>query len=224
MTFSLQTFGNLQLLDADGRIVSFPEKGLLVLSYLLSMQRESERRTTLARILWGGAGRDVEQVNLRKAISRIRSRQNQLGVEFLSFTDGMVSSGRTPITSDLLSLQGGDLTKPVARLRRLVALFDQPYLGPVRCQSPDFERWLVQCQNSHSDLLKALLKEAAASARGPEDDEVIKSAAILIFRTEPEDPDTLRLLIQLFNAEEEVEYFRTYFEQRKELLIARRSG
>ncbi|TCR79569.1 hypothetical protein [Rhizobium sp. BK376] len=54
--------------------------------------------------------------------------------------------------------------------------------------------------------------------RGPEDDEVIKSAAILIFRTEPEDPDTLRLLIQLFNAEEEVEYFRTFFEQRKELL------
>jgi hypothetical protein len=161
-------------------VVSFPEKGLLVLSYLLSMQRESERRTTLARILWGGAGRDVAQVNLRKAISRIRSRQNQLEVEFLGFTEGMVSSGRTPITSDLLSLQGGE---PVARLRRLVALFDQPYLGPVRCQSPDFDRWLVQRQNTHSDLLKALLKEAAASARGPEGDEVIKSAAILIFRT-----------------------------------------
>jgi TolB-like protein/DNA-binding SARP family transcriptional activator len=218
MTFSLQTFGRLQLLDAEGKTVAFPEKGLLVLAYLLTTDEGSERRATLAQFLWGDADKNASLVNLRKAISRFKSRQDELGAEFFSFTDSVISVGRTAVASDLLSLHRKDFEEPLVWLGRLVALFNRTFLGPVNCQSRSFDLWLIERKNYHTALLKGLLKETFHSARTPNHDEIIKNAAILIFQAEPEDPDTVRLLIELFNAEEEVEYFRKYFEQRKQLI------
>lgn len=218
MTFFLQTFGHLQLLDAEGKAVAFPEKGLLALAYLLTTPEGSERRTTLAQFLWGHADKTASLVNLRKAASRIKSRQDELGAEFLSFTDSVISLGQTTVASDLLSLHKKDFEEPLIWLGRLVELFNRTFLGPVNCQSRDFNAWLIQRKNHRSALLKELLKETARSAKTPKEEEIIKNAAILIFHTEPEDPDTLRFLVQIFNAEEEVEYFRKYFEQRKQSL------
>ncbi|WP_168879881.1 hypothetical protein [Rhizobium sp. P28RR-XV] len=218
MTFSLQTFGQLQLLDAKGKSVSFPEKGLLILAYLLTSQEGSEHRAKLAQFLWGDADRPVSLVNLRSIISRIKSRQDELGAEFLRFTDGMISLGQTAIASDLLSLDRKGFEEPVIWLGRLVGLFNRTFIGPVNCQSRDFDAWLLQRKIYHNALLKGLLKETSHSAKTPKEEEIVKNAAILIFHNEPDDPDTLRFLVQLFNAEEEVEYFRKYLEQRKQSL------
>lgn len=218
MTFSLQTFGQLQLLDSQGETVPFPEKGLLILAYLLTAPEGSAQRTTLAQFLWGDANKEVSLVNLRSTISRIKSRQDELGAEFFSFTGSTVSLGVTTVASDLLSLHKEEFEDPLIWLKRLVTLFNRTFLPGVTCQSREFDVWLIQRKIYHSTLLKGLLKETSQAATSPKDEEILKNAAILIFHTEPENPETLKFLVQIFNAEEEVEYFRKYLEQRKQSL------
>lgn len=72
MAFVLKTFGRLQLVDGDGNDVAFPEKGLLLLAYLLTTGQGSADRTTLVSFLWGDAERDDTLATLRKLISRMR--------------------------------------------------------------------------------------------------------------------------------------------------------
>lgn len=218
MTFSLQTFGQLQLLDAEGEAVPFPEKGLLILAYLLTAPEGSAQRTTLAQFLWGDANKEVSLVNLRSTISRIKSRQDELRADFFSFTGSTVSLGQTTVSSDLLSLHKEEFEAPLIWLKRLVTLFNRTFLPGINCQSREFDVWLIQRKIYHSTLLKGLLKETSQSATTPKDEEILKNAAILIFHTEPENPETLKFLVQIFNAEEEVEYFRKYLEQRKQSL------
>ncbi|MCI9866982.1 hypothetical protein RHIZ_13605 [Rhizobium skierniewicense] len=218
MTFSLQTFGQLQLFDSQDEAVSFPEKGLLILAYLLTAPEGSAHRTTMAQFLWGDENREVSLVNLRSTISRIKSRQEELGADFLSFTGSTISLGQTSVACDLLSLHKTDSEAPLTWLGRLVALFNRTFLAAVNCQSREYDVWLIQRKIYHSALLKGLLKETSSSARTPKEEEIIKNAAILIFHTEPENPDTLKFLVQIFNAEEEVEYFRKHLEQRKQSL------
>lgn len=218
MTFSLQTFGQLQLFDSQDEAVSFPEKGLLILAYLLTAPEGSAHRTTLAQFLWGDENREVSLVNLRSTISRIKSRQEELGADFLSFTGSTISLGQTTVACDLLSLHKTDSEDPLTWLGRLVALFNRTFLAAVNCQSREYDVWLIQRKIYHSALLKGLLKETSNSAKTPKEEEIIKNAAILIFHTEPENPDTLKFLVQIFNAEEEVEYFRKHLEQRKQSL------
>lgn len=218
MTFSLQTFGQLQLFDSQDEAVSFPEKGLLILAYLLTAPEGSAHRTTLAQFLWGDENREVSLVNLRSTISRIKSRQEELGADFLSFTGSTISLGQTTVACDLLSLHKTDSEDPLTWLGRLVALFNRTFLAAVNCQSREYDVWLIQRKIYHSALLKGLLKETSNSAKTPKEEEIIKNAAILIFHTEPENPDTLKFLVQIFNAQEEVEYFRKHLEQRKQSL------
>ncbi|KXG86076.1 hypothetical protein [Agrobacterium bohemicum] len=218
MTFSLQTFGQLQLLGPQSEAVPFPEKGLLILAYLLTAPEGSAHRATLAQFLWGDVNKEVSLVNLRSTISRIKSRQDELGAEFLSFTGSAISLGQTTVASDLLTLHKQELEEPLIWLGRLVTLFNRTFLASINCQSREFDVWLIQRKIYHSALLKGLLKETSQSATTPKEEEIIKNAAILIFHTEPENPDTLKFLVQIFNAEEEVEYFRKYLEQRKQSL------
>ena len=165
MTFSLQTFGQLQLFDSQDEAVSFPEKGLLILAYLLTAPGGSAHRTTLAQFLWGDENREVSLVNLRSTISRIKSRQEELGADFLSFTGSTISLGQTTVACDLLSLHKTDSEDPLTWLGRLVALFNRTFLAAVNCQSREYDVWLIQRKIYHSALLKGLLKETSNSAK-----------------------------------------------------------
>lgn len=205
-------------MDSEGESVPFPEKGLLLLAYLLTAPERSAHRATLAQFLWGDVNKEVSLVNLRSTISRIKSRQDELGAEFLSFTSSAISLGQTTVASDLLTLHKQEFEEPLIWLGRLVTLFNRTFLASITCQSREFDVWLIQRKIYHSALLKGLLKETSELATTPKEEEIIKNAAILIFHTEPENPDTLKFLVQIFNAEEEVEYFRKYLEQRKQSL------
>lgn len=218
MTFSLQTFGQLQLLDADGKVTAFPEKGLLTLAYLLTTPERSAPRKNVAQFLWGEVERDVALVNLRSTILRIKSRQEELGAQFLSFTSGSVSLEQGAIESDLFELQKHDHEDPVHFLGRLVALFNRPFLASIACQSREFDAWLLQRKIHHGAILKWLLRETYQSVSNPKEEEILKNAALLLFHSEPENADTLKFLLQIFNAADEVEYFQTYLEKRRQSL------
>src|SRR5689334_17890730 len=112
MAFVLGTFGKLQLMDREGNVVAFPEKGLLLLAYLLTSEQGSAYRATLDRFLWGERDRGVSDSTLRKLLSRIAALQNELGVDVLSLKDSIVSIDRETLSYDLLLAGDSEVSDP----------------------------------------------------------------------------------------------------------------
>ncbi|MDL2406559.1 hypothetical protein PY650_12980 [Rhizobium calliandrae] len=218
MTFSLRTFGGLKLLDSDGHDVAFPEKGLLILGYLLAGSLEREPRSTIALFLWGHDNNGSAQVNLRKLVSRIKNRQAELDVQFLRFTETMIELEPSSLASDMSFMDGN--ASPFSKLARLVETLETEFLAGANCQSKAFRRWLRAQKSRHAGLLKETLTIAAAQAVAKEEIALVKETALLIFSADPEDVDIHRMLLDIFNAAGEVEYFRQIFEGRGELLAS----
>jgi TolB-like protein/DNA-binding SARP family transcriptional activator len=218
MMFSLRTFGGLKLLDNDGHDVAFPEKGLLILGYLLAGSMERELRSTMAHFLWGHDDNGSAQVNLRKLVSRIKSRQAELGVQFVRFTETVVELEPSSLTSDITFLDGAD--QPFSKLALLVKTLESEFLAGANCQSAIFRRWLEAQKYRHAGLLKETLALAAVRAVAKEEVALVKEAALLIFSADPENADIHRILLKIFDAAGEVEHFRQIFEGRGELLAS----
>ncbi|NLS21376.1 hypothetical protein HGP16_33350 [Rhizobium sp. P40RR-XXII] len=217
--FSLHTFGRLRLLDSDGREVAFPEKGLLILSYLMAEPPGGASRIAIARLLWGDDNGSA-QVNLRKLVSRIRGRQEVLGRPFLRFSETIVELEAPPEAIDM-PLAGAEQAEPsVARLKGLMNTLEAEFLLDVDCQSAVFFHWRKAQRRRHADMLKETLHAAAAQASAEEDVALVKEAALLVLGADPEDRDIHRVLLRIFEAGGEVEHFRRIFEQRSELLAS----
>jgi TolB-like protein/DNA-binding SARP family transcriptional activator len=215
MTFVLDTFGKLRLAGEDGSVIALPEKGLLLLAYLLTLDEGSAYRTTVARFLWGETDNGASDTTLRKLLSRVKAYQSELGSSFVSFEGSTISIDRALLTSDIQLVRKDETSAPFARLRRLVKLLDQPFLGPVKIQSREFRSWVVDEGNRHVELLERTLREAHGDAQTRDDAEVLRKAAVILFRSEPQDPETLQLLLKIFNAEQDVESLQTYFAKRR---------
>ncbi|MBY5355389.1 hypothetical protein HFO94_17960 [Rhizobium leguminosarum] len=219
MALVLKTFGRLQLVDEDGNGVAFPEKGLLLLAYLLTTDQGSADRTTLVSFLWGDADRDDTLATLRKLISRMKARQIELGINILSSQGNMVTLDRESLSSDILLSGTEEEVEPFSRLKHLVKLMNQPFLGPVHSHSRQFQRWLAEREICHIELLGNTLRTASRLPQSQKESELLRKAAVILFRTEPKDPDTLQMLIQIFQAEEEVASLRNHFEQRRNSIL-----
>lgn len=223
MGFFLQTIGKLRLVDASEKEVAFPEKGLLLLAYLLTTKLGSAYRSELADFLWNHEDAGASLTNLRKTISRIKARQDELGTQFLDFREGMIFVDAGVLSSDVLSANEV-IADPFIRLRRLTAILKQTFLGPTKLQTRDFETWLAGQTEIKLSLLKETLREVSGA---PLDDnlvEVVKSAAIVLFRMQPDEPDTLQLLVKIFNAEGDVDVLRSHFEQRSSAIARGRDA
>lgn len=215
MAFVLKTFGRLQLIDEDGNTVAFPEKGLLLFAYLLTSDQGSADRATIARFLWGDADEEVARSALRKAISRIMARQNELGLAALSSRDGFISIDQDALPSDLLLNESEGEAEPFVHLNHLVRLLARPFLGTATCQSREFRRWSSEREGHHAELLKEALRKASISSEAPIHSELLRRAATSLSRLDPQNPDTTRFVLKLLNAEEEVASLRTHEEQRR---------
>ncbi len=215
MTFVLETFGKLRLAGGDGKAIPLPEKGLLLLAYLLTLDDGAAYRTTIARFLWGETDNGASDTTLRKLLSRLKAYQSELGSSFLSFEGSTISIDRELLSSDFQLLRDDEASAPFARLRQLVKLLDQPFLGPIKFQSRDLKSWVVDQTNRHVALLERTLRQAHGDAQTRDDAEVLRKAAIILFRSEPQDPETLQLLLKIFNAEQDVASLQNYFANRR---------
>ncbi|MBY3514467.1 hypothetical protein HFN76_19860 [Rhizobium laguerreae] len=219
MAFVLKTFGRLQLVDEDGNDVAFPEKGLLLLAYLFTTDQGSADRATLVSFLWGDADRDDTLATLRKLISRMKARQIELGINILSSQGNMVTVDRESLSSDILLSGTEEEVEPFSRLKLLVKLMNQPFLESVHSHSRRFQLWLAEREISHIALLGSTLRAASRLAQSPKESELLRKAAVILFRAEPKDPDTLQMLIEIFQAEDEVASLRNHFEQRRNAIL-----
>ncbi len=219
MAFVLKTFGRLQLIDTEGNTIVFPEKGLLLFAYLLTADQGSADRATIARFLWGDADGEAVRTTLRKAISRIMARQNELGIVALSSKDGMISINRETVSSDLPLEDNEEAIEPFVQLGHLVKLLNRPFLGTAHCHSREFRAWFSERENHHAALLKETLRRASRSAEAKEKSDLLRRGATILSRLDPQNPDTTRFIIQIFNAEEEVASLRDRIEQRRNSIV-----
>ncbi|TIX89402.1 hypothetical protein [Rhizobium sp. P44RR-XXIV] len=224
--FSLHTFGGLKLLDGDGRKVAFPEKGLLILAYLMTEPTSRAPRSAIAQLLWGLDDNGSAQVNLRKLVSRIRSRQGELGSSFLRFSETTVELEPHLLASDISALDAAADDQVFARLQLLTKTLPAEFLPDVDCESPVFFGWRAGQTRHHIRMLKETIK-AAAEATTADDSGLVREAVFLFLSLDPQDRDIHPVLLQIFDASGEAEHFRQLSGRRNALLAAwwaRKSG
>lgn len=214
MSLRLESFGALRLLNAAGEPVTFPEKGLLTLCYLLDGPDSECSRGTLARFLWDNADNPDIMANLRKMISRVQARQAELGVELLVFSATGVRIRREAFVVDRSELDTLSSADPLDVLRRLVSLLQSNFLAELADQSASIRQWVFGERCRHMAILVDALKRALPEARSRADISLIKEAALRIFRDAPDDENIRHILLQAYEAEGHLENARQLFESR----------
>ncbi|MGO4620525.1 SARP family transcriptional regulator [Ensifer sp. 2YAB10] len=199
MTFRLQTLGRLRLVDADGREVAFPEKGLLILCYFIVGGHREQSRNDIAKLLWDEVVPSQAFVNLRKTISRISARQDELGCHFLSFSQSSVGLDVDRLQSDLDEI-GRDTGDPLARFQLAATTFQEDFLKDLKSQGQALHGWIERQRGEHMTLLReSLLLAAPESTKSLR--KLVKAAAARLLERNPLDEDVRKILTQVFQLE-----------------------
>ena len=172
----------------------------------------------MARLLWGEDDIANSLTNLRKLVSRIKSRQSDLKTAFLTFDETDVHLERDSITSDIISARADTPKKPLDKLAFLAKGLRARFLGKANCQSRVFIDWRAGESRRHLAMLKETLDDVVTAPATPDGIALIKEAALLLFEAEPQDESTHRILLKAFDAEGGLEQLKRIFERRKELI------
>ena len=217
MKFLLRTFGEIALLDGDEHQIKFPKKALLIIAYLLASDRKSVSRTNMARFLWGDGDLANSLTNLRKLVSRIKSRQSELNTEFLTFDDMDIYLVTGSLKSDIFPADADTSKDSIKSLARLIEALQSKFMERANCQTRAFIDWREGERKRHFAILKETLDAAVKLPIATGDVALIKEAALLLFEAEPQDIATHRILLKAFDAEGGLEQLKRIFTQRKDL-------
>ncbi len=187
MTFRLQTFGMLRLMDNSGGEIAFPEKGLITLGRLLASKNRKESRQGLARLLWPESDRGVALVNLRKLISRLRARQSEMGCALLGFSEGEVRLASENLTCDmeLFEIPPGGETIP--RLNVMAQALTDGFLSSIQPETLGLEVWIEKRDEYFYDRLREGFLNLLSTARSSYDFTILKNVALLLLERRPYD-------------------------------------
>ncbi|WFS25560.1 hypothetical protein [Rhizobium rhododendri] len=204
MKFKLHTFGRLRLVDRVGD-VSFPEKALLALCYLLDTKQMEAKREDVAALLWSGSSQSGLLANMRKLISRIKDRQLELGVEFLTFTDKTIRVEIGSLDFDLTSIDTLEDEDAVRSLHRMLNVIGPEFLQDFVPMDTLLDAWVEEKRKGCSDRLLRAFKRALPmlSARGCDD--VMRTAALRLFTLYPQDEEVQRFLLECSGSEGSLE-------------------
>jgi DNA-binding SARP family transcriptional activator/TolB-like protein len=214
MNFRLLTFGDLRLVDGTGSTVSFPEKGLLSACFLLTGSSPHKSRTELAEFLWGDIPLDKALANLRQMLSRVKGRQDELGIELLLIEQASVSVNVDAFTSDLALLSGVSQTSPHAALEELLELGRWDFLARTEVIGGLARMWLRTQRDRIRTQMLTTLRDAIAAMSEDADTTIVKEAALRLFETYPEDGAVYQMLGQTYAGEPQLESARNVFESR----------
>lgn len=193
MKFRLQTLGRLRLVDEDECDIAFPEKGLLILAQAIAGGHREQSRNDVAKLLWSDVVPSQAFVNLRKTISRITARQEELGRTFLSFSPSSVRLEPDAISSDIDDL-GSDVPQDaLSRFHWAVEKFRDDFIKDLKSQGQALHDWVEQQRAEHTGMLRESLIQVADNATGP-DRKLVKSAAVKLLEKNPEDDEVRKIL------------------------------
>lgn len=215
MNFRLLTFGDLRLVDGTGSTVPFPEKGLLSACFLLTGSSPRKSRTELAEFLWGDIPLDKALANLRQTLSRVKSRQDELGIELLLIEQATVSVNIGAFSSDLALLETASQTTPHAALSELLQLGRWDFLARTEVIGGQARMWLHTQRDRVRTQILTTLRDAIAAANEDTETTIVKEAALRLFEAYPEDEAVYQILGQTYAGEPQLESARNVFENRR---------
>jgi TolB-like protein len=218
MKFLLKTYGEIALLDSAERPIAFPKKALLIIAYLLASDGKSVSRTSMARFLWGEGDLANSLTNLRKLVSRIKSRQSDLGTEFLTFDDTDIFLADAFVASDIMPAGAGMPDNPVDNIVLLAKSLRSKFMERANCQTRAFIDWRESEKRRHLATLKETLDTVVKLPAVSGDIALIKEVALLLFEAEPQDEITHRILLKAFEVDGGLEQLKRIFGRRKDLI------
>lgn len=204
MNFRLVTFGGLRLVDGSGEEVAFPHKGLLAICRLFDSADHELSRDRLARFLWGDAHPSVAYVNLRKALSRIKKRQDELGTHFLGIGLKTITLDARMLESDFRPLLHAEPVAPLNRLRSIVGVLAGEFLENTGAESAPVTQWIIQQRERFASELRSLFFQALPEARKEREFGLIRNVALRILADNPFDEPAREALFTAHDAEREI--------------------
>ncbi|MDQ1184058.1 hypothetical protein [Agrobacterium larrymoorei] len=218
MAFRLLTLGELRLLDPSGNAVAFPEKGLIILAYLFAHPQPAQSRAALSKLLWDAVEPAQAYTNMRKSLSRIDSRQQELGQQFVEITASDVKLNAEAMDCDIAGLQAPTSSDPLIDLRALIGLFSHVFLENVDSTGAALSAWIGQQRAQHLSRLREALITAIPVVKSAQDIALVKDAALRIFQHDPDDEMIVCLLAETYSTEGRVEAFRNIYDGQKQKL------
>lgn len=193
--YRLQTFGDLQLTDANGNAVRYPAKGLLMMAYLFTRRPHVLTRHELAGFLWADADAELAGLNLRKLISRVRRIDGDAispPFEIMSNSIRLVTS---VVSVDLQVLDATD--PPLKRLLAITDLLQRGFLETLRPATKPIDDWIrTECRNQRLKLREALF-DALPVANGPNHFRMLSGAGLHLLEKDPNDEEIRAMLRRL---------------------------
>ncbi|MGY5809620.1 DNA-binding protein [Rhizobium sp. LEGMi198b] len=215
MDFRLLTFGDLRLVDGTGATVPFPEKGLLSLCFLLTSPSPQKTRAELAEFLWGDIPLDKGLANLRQTLSRVKNRQDELGIGLLLIEQATVSANLQAFTTDLALLDAVSQTNPHTALEELLQLGRWDFLARTEVIGGTARMWLRTQRDRIKTKMLTTLRDAIAAMGKDADATIVKEAALRLFEAHPEDETVYQILGETYAGEPQLESARHIFESRR---------
>ncbi|MET0748314.1 MAG: hypothetical protein ABWY49_08990 [Rhizobium sp.] len=194
MSFKLLTFGRLRLVNDDGD-VPFPDKALMALCYLFDTNQLEASRTDVATLLWSGESHAGLLANMRQTIARIKSRQRELGVDFLTFTATTIRVEAEHLRFDLSSHAAPDDADPAQSLHHLADVMQAEFMEGFEPTDTLLDAWVEQKRKGYSEQLLQAFKRALPVISAKEADQLIRKAALQVFKLHPQDEDVQKFIL-----------------------------
>lgn len=220
MAFGLETFGKIRLLDPDGQLAAFPDKGLLAIVFLGFRPTGRATRSELASFLWPddteGSGANALG-NLRQLLSRIRTRQRELGTAFLDIESSDVALCREAVIFDFEGLKPGPSQNAGARLDAFLKIMSGQFLADVDIPSEDGQLWLLERRDFWLAEFSTALEEAVA-VLSPQNSVTIKAAAARLIALDPYSDSAHQVLMRVYAKDRRLSQARLIYDRYKQQL------
>lgn len=200
LALTLVSFGNPRLLDENGAPLAFPEKGLLAFAYIANRANPTIGRAELAAFLYGDDARDP-LVNLRKLLSRIKLRQQEIGAELFRTSDHDVGILPDGVDCDFLRLGGLGEDAPGALVHASLACLSGAFFAGSTIASEKAELWIAAQQETQLARFTRALDTLSRRTAAPADASLLKTAAYRLLEFDPYSEVAYRILIDALVAE-----------------------
>ncbi|OAP38307.1 adenylate cyclase [Sinorhizobium glycinis] len=185
--YHLRTFGELRLTDATGGTVACPERGLLILAYLVASGQKVATREKVATMVWPDREKSVAFKNLRSTLWRMQHLVTPAGA-VLSATEMEVALG--PVScdvSDFESINGSEES-----FCNALSLWRDTFLSSADLPPGRYAAWVMEKRRSFTEVLRSgLIKAEQRSA----DRSKLRAACAHFLEHDPADT-TVREILQ----------------------------
>ncbi|WP_182086237.1 BTAD domain-containing putative transcriptional regulator [Aureimonas sp. ME7] len=212
--YRLALLGPPSLRDPHGELVGFPAKAFALAALLDARADGRAARPVLAGLLYEDVGQTAAMVNLRQLLSRVQSRQNQLGIELFAFSKDEVR----------LVAETGGVALDVAMLRAVETLPDRQALDAFRegyggdllegfeGKGEAFDAWLAGQRAEVRRRYLDFLRSGAANLGGREGERALRQ----ILRFDAYSEDVWRDLLKLVRETVDLEAAERVFQEMTE--------